>query len=326
MEQAIRWGILGTGNIASQFARGLRDCPGANLVAVGSRSIQTARAFGERFGVPYCYGSYGEVAGDPEVDVVYIATPHTLHRDNMMTCLEAGKPVLCEKPFAINALQTQEVIGAAARKGLFAMEAMWTRFLPPIMEVYKLLSDDAIGDVRLVAADLGFDLPFDPAGRLFNPELAGGCLLDVGIYPISLATTILGEPCGVCGQTTIGPTGVDEQNAISLRYPDGQLASLYAAIRLQTPLKAHVLGSKGGIDLHSHWWKGGPFTLRQGSQTREFDIRVAGNGYQYEAQEVQRCLLAGQTQSQIMPLEQTLAALRITDELRRQWGLKYPME
>lgn len=328
MNKIIRWGILGTGNIAGQFARGLREVSDAELVAVGSRSVQKARQFGREFSLRAgrCYGSYAALAEDEGVDVVYIATPHPLHLDNMLLCLRAGKPVLCEKPLTINVRQALAAVSMAERKDLFLMEALWTRFLPPIVRLRQRLSEGAIGEVRTVAADFGFKADWDPRSRLFDPNLGGGCLLDVGVYPISLAVMAMGPARDVSGFAHIGSTGVDEAAVFTLRCERGGLASLYASIREQTPNEAAVVGTEGYVRLHPTWWKGGPMTVRVGDVRREENLPVAGNGYQYEADEVCRCLREGRTQSDIMPLDDSLAVLGAMDRLRALWGVRYPME
>jgi predicted dehydrogenase len=317
---------MGTGNIARQFARGLHMCARARLAAVGSRSTDKARQFAAEFRVARSHGSCNALAADDAVDIVYIATPHACHRDNTLLCLNAGKAVLCEKPLAINVRQGHEMVQLAQRRRLFLMEAMWTRFLPPMVEVRRLVTEGIIGDITLIAADLGFDLPVNPEGRLFNPELGGGCLLDVGVYPINLATMFLGAPSGITGYARVGSTRVDEQNVVALAYGSGALASLYTSIRAQTPHEAIIVGTRGIVRLHPHWWRGGSFSVHEKKNFRKFDIPMEGDGYQYEAAEVQRCLLAGRKESPAMPLAESLVVLQVMDELRRQWDVQYPME
>lgn len=219
-----RWGIIGTGNIASQFARGLALLDDAELVAVGSRTAESAHEFGERFGARTRHASYADLASDPDVDAVYIATPHPLHLENTLLGLEAGKAVLCERPFAINAHQAEVMIATARKRGVFLMEAMWTRFLPHMVRLREIVASGAIGELRMLQADFGFRTSFNPQGRLFDPALGGGALLDVGIYPISLASMLLGTPTRVTSMAHLGATGVDEQSAIILGYGGGQLA------------------------------------------------------------------------------------------------------
>jgi len=235
--------------------------------------------------------------------------------------------VLCEKPFAINAGEAQTMIAAARERGLFLMEAMWTRFLPHIVRLRELLAAEAIGEVRMLQADFGFRTSFNPQGRLFDPALGGGALLDVGIYTASLASMIFGAPERVTGMADLGATGVDEQSAMIFGYSGGRLALLSQAIRTGSPHEALLLGTKGKIRVHSSWWKAAPMTLSVDGQPDELiDVPSVGNGYNYEAAEVGRCLREGRTESDVMPLDETLAIMRTLDELRSQWGLRYPGE
>jgi predicted dehydrogenase len=322
-----RWGILGTGNIASQFARGLAALDDAELVAVGSRTPESAAAFGEKFGAQRRHGSYAALASDPEVEAIYVATPHPLHKDNTLLCIQAGKAVLCEKPFAINAGEAQEMIAAARARGVFLMEAMWTRFLPHMVRLRELLAAEAIGEVRMLQADFGFRTGFNPQGRLFDPALGGGALLDVGIYTASLASMVFGAPERVTSMADLGATGVDEQSALIFGYSGGRLALLSQAIRTSSPHEALLLGTKGKIRVHGSWWKGAPITLSvDGQPDQVIDVPSVGNGYNYEAAEVGRCLREGRTESEVMPLDETLAIMRSLDEVRGQWGLRYPGE
>jgi dihydrodiol dehydrogenase / D-xylose 1-dehydrogenase (NADP) len=325
VNRPVRWGILGTGNIARKFACGLRLARDSELVAVGSRSAQTASAFAREFGVARAHGSY-EALMDDDVDVVYVATPHPMHLDNMLLCLRAGKAVLCEKPFTLNEAEARQAIALARRQKLFLMEALWTRFLPPVIRLRQMLAKGVLGELRFVSADFGFCATYEPEGRLFNPDLGGGCLLDIGVYPISLATMALGQPTVVTGSAHIGQTGVDEQAAVTLGYRGGALASLYASFHADTPNEAVLIGTEGRVRLHRHWWKGGPLTRTVGGRSRQIDVPILGNGYQYEAEEVARCLREGRLESDGMPLEQTLMVMQTLDRLRASWGLCYPME
>ncbi|GAB4414989.1 MAG: Gfo/Idh/MocA family oxidoreductase [Anaerolineae bacterium] len=327
MTDNIRWGILGTGVIARKFALGLKAAPGAELVAVGSRIEATADQFGDAFDVPRRHASYEALAHDPEVDVIYISTPHSLHKDNTLLCLEAGKAVLCEKPFAINAVETEAMIKLARQKKLFLMEAMWTRFLPAVLKVRQLIAEDAIGEVRMLMADLGFRAEFDPKSRLFDPALGGGALLDVGIYTVSFASMLLGTPVKVTSLAQLGQTGVDEQSAMLLSYAGGQLAVLAAAVRTDIPSEAIIMGTKGRIRVHAPIYCPVRLTLSRPEQGDEIiDAPLEGNGYNYQALEVMNCLRNGWLESATMPLDETLSIMRTMDEIRAPWGLKYPME
>ena len=327
MGDTIRWGILGPGSIAKQFARGLAVLPDAELVAVGSRSAEHAAAFADEFDVPRRHASYAALVADPDVDAIYVATPHPFHKDHSLLCLRAGKAVLCEKPFTVNAADAQEVIDCARHEKRFLMEAMWTRFLPILGQVRQWLAEGAIGEVRALTADFGFRSGWNPQGRLLNPELAGGALLDVGVYTVALASMVFGgEPVDIASLTHVGDTGVDEQSAMIFRYAAGQLAMLACAVRTGMPLEARLMGTDGSIHLHSPWWRGTTATLTRGQESEQVERPFEGTGYNCEAAEVMRCLREGKLESDIMPLDETLGIARTLDRVRAQWGLKYPME
>jgi predicted dehydrogenase len=322
MSDTIRWGILGTGTIAHSFALGLRDAPGAELVAVGSRSQAGADRFAEEFGIPRRHPSYAALAADREVDVVYVSTPHSRHRDDTILCLEAGRHVLCEKPFAINALEAEEMVACARANRRFLMEAMWTRFNPVMVKVRELLAAGAVGEVRMLFADFGFRIEPDPRHRLFDPELGGGALLDVGVYCVSLAHMVFGGPAPEAdGFAHLGGTRVDEQCAWLMRYPNGALALLGAAIRTETPQEAAICGTAGTIRIPRFWSPRG-LTLNGES----VPVEVSGNGYQYQAIEVMERIRAGQLESEVMSLDMTLAVQRDLDALREPWGVRYPAD
>ena len=327
MTDKIRWGILSTGWIAKKFAEGLSVLPDAEIVAVGSRAQETADAFGDEYGVPHRHASYEALVGDQDVDVIYIGTPHPFHKDNAILSLEAGKAVLLEKPFTINAGEAEEVIALAREKGLFLMEAMWSRYIPIIVKLRELLAEGAIGEVRMLTADLGFRSEFDPKSRLFNLELGGGALLDVGIYPISFASMVLGTPSRIASMAHLGQTGVDEQAGIVFGYDGGQLAILHTALQTSTAIEATVMGTKGKIRVHSAWFYGTTLTLSiEGRDDEAISLPYEGNGYNFEAAEVMRCLHEGKLESDVMPLDETLAIMQTLDTIRAQWGFKYPME
>lgn len=327
MTDKIRWGIIGTGNIANQFARGLQSVKDAELVAVGSRNQESADAFADTYGAPNRHPSYEALAADPEVDAVYISTPHSYHKDNTILCLNAGKAVLCEKPFAINYTEAKEMVDLARERGVFLMEAMWTRFLPAIVKIRELLAEGVLGEIRMFTADFGFNARPNPEHRLFNPAMGGGALLDVGIYPISFASMLFGKPESIVSVANLGETGVDEEANILLRYEDGQVANCMTTIRLSTPNAATIMGREGRIDIHPRFWYATDFTLRlNGQEPVAYRIPHLGNGYNYEAIEVGNCLRAGKLESDVIPLDETLQIMQTLDELRAQWGLKYPME
>ncbi len=327
MTDSIRWGILGTGNIAHQFAQGLADAHDVSLVAVGSRSGETADAFADEFDIPRSHASYEALAADPDVDAVYVSTPHPFHKDNSILLLEQGKAVLCEKPFTMNAEQAQTVIGVARKQGMFLMEAMWTRYIPAVVRARELIAEGAIGDVRMVQADFGFRASMNPESRLFNKALGGGALLDVGIYVLSLASMVLGpKPQEVVSTAQLGETGVDEQSAVLLKYAGGELAVLSCAVRTRTTVEATLFGTDGSIRLHSPFFKSAGLTVTRGRNQELVELPLRGNGYNYEADEVGRCLRAGDKESAVMPLDESLALMHLADRIRGQWGLTYSME
>ncbi|GAB4574869.1 MAG: Gfo/Idh/MocA family oxidoreductase [Anaerolineae bacterium] len=325
--ERFRWGILATGNISTSMAAALQAMPEAEMIAVGSRSQASADAFGEKWGIPHRYASYEAVAADPEVDVIYIGTPHSHHYENMLMCLEAGKHVLCEKAFTLNARQAQECIDLARRKGLFLMEAMWMRFIPAIAQVRDWVAANQIGDVRLISADFCFPLAYDPAHRLYDPALGGGALLDLGIYPISFTTMLLGLPDQMTGHAHLSPTGVDEMDTFTFVYDSGASAQLSCSMRLAKPQEAIVAGTEGYIRVHEPFFRPDRLTLAIAGQEPQTVTRpFSGNGYAHEVAEVHACLRTGRTESAIMPLDETLALMRLMDDLRADWGVRYPGE
>ncbi|MBN2084329.1 MAG: Gfo/Idh/MocA family oxidoreductase [Anaerolineales bacterium] len=325
---AIRWGILGTGGIAQKFAEALALLPDARMTAVGSRTKESADAFGAKWKIPNRHGSYAALMADPEVDAVYIATPHTLHSENALGCLAAGKAVLCEKPFTINARQAEEVITLARRKKIFLMEAMWTRFLPVFQKIRSLLAEGAIGEVRQMQADFAFQAAYDPKGRLFDPALGGGALLDLGVYPVSFASMVFGEaPRRLVSVASLGKTGVDEQSAAVIEYSAGRLAVVSCALRFDSPQVAHIIGTGGRIRVHPAWWHADTITVsRAGREDEIITLPNLGNGYPHEAVEVMECLRGGKLESRVMPLEESLRIMQTLDAIRAEWGLKYPGE
>ncbi len=359
----IRWGILGAGSIAKQFTQGLQTLPEAELLAVGSRKLETAAAFARQFNVPRKYQSYQDLVMDQDIDVIYIATPHAMHKDNCLLCLEAGKAVLCEKPFTLNARQAGEVIDLARHKKLFCMEAMWMRFIPLIQQVKDIINRGQLGEIRTLSADFGIRAEFEAGNRFFNPNLGGGALLDLGVYLISLAFYLFGPPAHIVSQAVLGQTKVDEQNSIIFRYAQGQLATLSSSLLTSTPTEALITGSRGQLKIHGPIYRPHRLSitkflekpllstgsLNQGrlsyfkqtflarrlshvlrsllrERTKKMVIPYQGNGYNYEAAEVMRCLKNGVCESEIMPLDETLAIMETLDTIRAQWNFKYPQE
>ena len=289
------WGILGTGNIAHLVAEDLALLPDAELTAVGSRAQERADAFGDTFDVPHRHGSYEALVANPDLDVVHVASPHSAHLEHAKMALEAGCAVLCEKPLALNAEQAKRLIATARRRDQFLMEAMWTRFLPVMDDVRRLVHDEqALGDVHLLQADIGVAQSFDPTHRLFDPALGGGALLDLGVYPLAFAFNLFGPPDTVTSSAVIGETGIDEQCAAVFRYDDGTQAVWHASVRADAGRTCVLAGTGGRLRGTRAWWKGAPFELTRDDGTAETWARpYEGNGYQFEAAHVMHCLRAG---------------------------------
>ncbi len=323
-----RWGILGPGKIARRFAEGLAHCSSAaRVTAVGSRSLERAREFGDEFGASRAYGSYEELAADGSLDAVYIATPHSEHARHAILCLEHGRPVLVEKPFTLNQREARQVIDMARARGLFCMEAMWTRFFPAVRLLRRLIADGAIGRPRMVTADFGYRTEFDAGSRLFDPRLGGGGLLDVGIYPLSLACMLLGEPVSAVAQASLAATQVDDSAAFLLQHRGGELSLLSCATQVRTANEARVFGEAGSISLNGEWWKADGLTIsRDGADAETVRLEYPGNGFQFEADETQACIRSGKLESAIMPLDETMMQMRVLDDLRRQTGVVYPAD
>jgi len=324
----LRWGIIAPGSIAHKFAEALDALPEAELVAVGSRSLDRAKEFAAKYGAGRAYGSYEDLVSDDEVDAVYVANPHNYHRDSVVLCLEHGKAVLCEKPLAVSAREVQVMIDAARRNRVFLMEAMWTRFLPVWQKVRSWIDEGAIGDVRIVNGTFGFRSAWNPEGRLLNPHLAGGGLLDVGIYLTAMAYWVTRrEPVDVVSATHLGETGVDEQAAFVLKYEDGALASLTCSVRTTTRHVALIYGTEGWIEVPHMFWNTTEATLhRDGEEDVVFSEPFIRNGFEYEVREAGECIATGRLESPILPLDESLQIVRTLDAVRAQAGLVYPFE
>jgi predicted dehydrogenase len=323
MVDTVRWGILGTGKIARAFATALQDVPGAILAGVASRSLDKAEAFAAEFRAA-AFGSYEALVEADGIDLVYVATPHPQHAGNAMLALGAGKGVLVEKPFTMNRIEAEQVVALARSKRLFLMEAMWTRFMPALAEVKRLIAAGEIGSVHQVVADFGFTATFGPEHRVFNPELGGGALLDLGIYPLSIAASLLGPVREVKAQAEMGPTGVDVQTAFTLQHEGGGMSVCSCSFQARTPGELTVSGSRGHIRMNTMFHRARSITvaLEEGG-ARTIQTPYLGNGYVHEAIEAQRCFLQGLIESPGMAHEETLALMDVMDEIRRQIGLRY---
>lgn len=319
MAEPLRWGIMGTGSIADTFAADLRHTNSGIAVAVGSRSEAGARRFGDAHGIRKCHSSYRALVLDPDVDVVYVATPHPMHRDNALMALEHGKPVLVEKAFTMNAGEAAELVEASRSHGLFLMEAMWTRFLPHVVEIRRLLSEGVLGEIVTVTADHGKWFAPDPEFRLFAPKLGGGALLDLGVYPVSFASMVLGTPDRILAMVDPAFTGVDGQTSMLFGHPGGAQAVLTCTSSAASPTRAAIVGTEGRIEIDHGFYAPTSFTLipRKGTPVR-FDQPHLGRGLYHEADEVARCLEAGSLESSVMPLDESVSIMATMDVVLAQ--------
>jgi predicted dehydrogenase len=322
---ALGWGVLGTGWIADRFVRSLRRHTRQRLLGVGSRDPDRSAAFAGRHGLPRAYGSYEELVADSDVEVVYVATPHPAHHPCATLALEAGKHTLVEKPLALDAAQAAESAQLAAARGRFCMEALWTFFLPRFDVVRQLLDGGALGEVRTVQAELGEH--FAAGHRILRPEEAGGPLLDLGTYPVALATWVLGTPARVLAAGQPHPAGVNGQAAAILCDPRGNLAVLHTTLFSNTPTTATIAGSDGTLTLPGPFYQPGDLLLASADGGRRLafaEPRVAHDALHFEAAEVARCITAGRLESPIRPLAESIATLQVIDEIRRQLGVRFP--
>ena len=320
----IRWGILGTGFIAGLQTQDLIE-NGFTVQAVGSRTANSSKAFADEYGVATAHGSYADLVADPLVDVVYIATPHPFHHANALLALNAGKHVLVEKSFTMNAREAQDIVDVAEAKGLVALEAMWSRFLPHMIRIRAIIEEGTIGEVRKVVASHNQSLPKDPAHRLNDPALGGGALLDLGIYPVSFAFDILGTPETIRASASMTATGVDRQTAAIFEYAGGQQALVDCELDAASANRAMVIGTEGWIDIKSTWYNPTPFTVHavDGSVVERYEQPVTSRGMQYQAAELERLVREGGTAGTILPPRESVAVMAAMDEIRRQIGLSY---
>ena len=319
----IRWGILATGGIARSFTEDLALLPDAEVVAVGSRSAEAARAFADTHGIPRAHGSWQALADDPGVDVIYVATPHNAHHAASKLCLEAGKAVLCEKPLTLDLATAEDLVTTARAKGVFLMEAMWMRTNPAIRRIGALVADGAIGEVTAVTADFGVAGPFPPGHRLRARELGGGALLDLGVYPVTFAHLFLGAPATVLAWASLTPEGTDQNTGLVLGYASGAVATLHCGFVGETSQRATITGTLGRIEVPRHFYRPEAYTVVRGEQAEETQVPLRGNGMGYEAEEVMRCLRAGLLESPLIPHAATLDVMRTLDQARAQIGVAY---
>lgn len=327
MHQKIKWGILGTGRIAEIFTSELKKLPNAVVSAVGSRDKEKAQVFADRFSIPQYYGSYDDLVSCSDTDIIYVATPHSCHMDNTILSLRANKHVLCEKPFSINSHESKSMISLAKDKGLFLMDALWIRFTPLMEWLKQALKDCIIGELGMFSGSFGYAMNFDPENRVYNPELGGGALLDVGIYPLSTSIWLMGVPDETVALAKLGHTGIDEHTGMVMKTPDGKISVIYTAVVNRMPGEFTIMGEKGYISVPGPWWHLDKLFLHLNSgHTEVKTFPFEGRGYVYMARHVMNCICEGKTESPFIPLSDTLSIMNSMDQIRQQIGLKYPME
>ena len=324
----IRWGILGTGTIAHKFASDLKRVENAELVAVGSRSLQSAEVFCGKFDIPLSFGSYGELAACDRIDIVYIATPNNLHHPNTLLCLNHGKAVLCEKPFALNAKQASEMIGLARRKNVFLLDALWTKFLPHYQKMIEMVKGGELGAIKIVRANFGFQADAEPDSRLLNPGMGGGSLMDIGIYNVFTALDILGDPNEISVSINATEKGIDEQCAVVFKYNNGSMASLFSSISANLETEVEICGTLGRLKLTAPFYDSTSVLEHEadGKKTVIQTEKEEGLGYQYEARHATGCLLEGSTESTVVPYAYSILLMQTLDRIRKLAGIVFPNE
>ncbi|MGM1054253.1 MAG: Gfo/Idh/MocA family oxidoreductase [Bacteroidota bacterium] len=321
--RTFKWGIIGPGKIAGKFATDLGMVPGAELYAVASRDIEKAKTFSAEYNFKKSYGSYEELATDTEVDIIYVATPHVFHQEHTLLCLKNKKAVLCEKPFAINSRQVEEMILTAEENKIFLMEAMWTYFLPHYQYILDLVKTKKFGTIKSLKADFGFAAPYLPEKRLYNKVLGGGSLMDIGIYPLFAALSLMGIPNTIKAQAKMSDTGVDESCDIDLTYEHGAVACLSSAINLKIPTIATITFEQAIIILQNRFHEPTSVLINSGGNKEEITFDVTSRGYNYEAIHVQQMLSEGRTESTIMTFQKSRELIALLDSVREEIGLIY---
>jgi len=323
----IRVGIMGPGRIVERVYKDFHRAEGLAITAVGSRSPERARQAAQKYGAAHAFGSYEELAACPDVDLVYVATPHNFHMDDAILAMEHGKHVLCEKPLALNEFQVKRMIDCARRRGVFLMEGMWTRLFPASVKLRALLDDGALGRVRHVSCDFCLYAEFDPQSRLFSRSLAGGALLDVGIYTLAAASMALGyEPTSVSGVCQKAATGVDAMDAITLQYAGGETAQLLTGVCACSAHALTIMGEKGRVEMPDFWHPTRFSVIDNAGDRTEYAFERENEGFRHEFMHVRECILKGLVESPVMPHRETLALSRVSTQLRRMWGVVYPEE
>ena len=326
MSNNYRWGILGAGRIAEKFCEALCFVEGSEVYAVASRDINKAKSYAAKYNATRFYNNYNELVNDDKVDIIYIATPHVFHYEQAMLCLQHKKAVLCEKPMSLSYQQAEEMIAAATRNKVFLMEGLWTACMPFIEKIKALIAEEAIGKLQYLAADFGFAAPKNLDDRLYNKALGGGSVLDVGVYPISLATLILGKPTVIKSISKVAITNVDEYANILMQYVNGETAHVLSSITFNTPVEAEIIGTKGRIQIKNPWFKATDFSLHVNDKAiQNFSMPHLCNGFEYEIMEVMHCLDNGLLQSNMVPHNLTLSVSKIMDDVLQQAGVAYDL-
>ena len=320
----LRWGIAATGSIAASMCDALRTLPDADVVAVGSRTQDSADAFADRFGIPRAHGTYETLWADDEVDIVYVASPHSHHHAMTIAALDAGRHVLCEKAFAVNAGQAREMVDAARRNDRFLMEAMWTWFIPAVVDIRRRVLGGEIGDLRVIEANFGIPVA-DPDGRHRRIDLAGGAMLDIGIYPLMFARFLAGDPVEAKVSGTLGDTGVDTNVGGVVTFASGALGVFHTSLDMMTSLSASVYGTTGRIDVDTPFWFPRGFTVRVDGED-SVHVDMAHDGLAHEATHAMERIRAGHRESDVIPLATTVSTMELLDDIRAQLGVIYPEE
>ena len=324
MNKNYRWGILGAGRIAEKFCTALDFTENAEVYAVASRDGEKAKAYATKYKASKFYDDYLGLMEDPQVDVIYIATPHPFHYEQTLACIQHGKAVVCEKPMSLSYGQTAEMIEAATKNNVFLMEGMWTSCMPFIEKIKSLMGDNGIGKPQYISADFGFTATLDLESRLYNKKLGGGAMMDIGIYPLFLATLVFGEPTLVKAISKLAITGVDEYTHVMLQYANCETAHLFAAINMSTPIEAEIIGTKGRIKINNPWFKATDMDIYlQDGTTEHFTTPHLSNGFEHEIMEVMRCLDQGLLQSEKMPHQLSLSMSKIVEQVLKQSGINY---
>ncbi len=324
MKRTYNWGIIGLGKIANKFAHDLQLAKDASLYAVASRSIEKATEFGQKYNAKQCYGSYDELLNDPNIEVVYIATPHAYHCELAIAAMERGKAVLCEKPIGVNKDEVEKMITTSKEQNVFLMEALWSRFIPATEKLHSFIENKAIGELKMVRADFGFKGEFDPTKRLFNKELGGGALLDLGIYPIFFSVLALGVPTEIKALATMFPTNVDSSCTLIFGYGNDQSAILDISLLTDTPVECWIHGTKGSLKMSNPFHHSKEISLYKNRELVEtYTVDYVGLGYYHEIIEVQECLSNGKIESEKVPLSLSSELITIMDKIRSQIGLEY---